>query len=334
MRFMCVPALCLSIALTTIGLTTIGARSAAEAGDKPTKNLIEVATAVGTFKTLVKALGDADLAKTLEGKGPFTLFAPTDEAFSKLPAGTLDALRKDKPKLKALLAYHVVAGRHLSKELATQETLKTLAGGDLRIDATDGVRVNDSKISRADVEATNGVLHAIDALLDPATGGKQAGAESSSLYALTATTLEGKEMALSAFEGKVTLVVNVASACGFTPQYAGLQTLHSELADRGFAVLGFPSNEFGEQEPGDAESIRTYCNTKYGVKFPLFSKVVTKPGEAQSPVYAFLTKGRAAPNWNFCKYLVGKDGRVIEFYESAVTPSDADLRKAIEAALR
>ena len=155
-----------------------------------------------------------------------------------------------------------------------------------------------------------------------------------SLYELKTNTLEGQPTDLSAYKGKVALVVNVASACGCTPQYTGLQKLQDELAGKGFAVLGFPSNEFGAQEPGDAKQIREFCSTKYSVKFPLFSKLVTKPGKDQSPIYAFLTEGREAPGWNFCKYLVGKDGKVIKFYKSGVKPDDAGLKADIAAAMK
>ena len=157
---------------------------------------------------------------------------------------------------------------------------------------------------------------------------------SDSFYGLKATTLQGKPADLAQYEGKVTLVVNVASACGYTPQYKGLQALRTELAVRGFEVLGFPSNEFGAQEPGSAEEIQTFCERNYGVTFPMFSKIVTKPGPGQSPVYAFLTKDKPAPNWNFCKYLVSKDGKVIAFFPSKVTPESAELRTAIDAALK
>jgi glutathione peroxidase len=307
------------------------------AGAPPEKNLVETATAAGNLQSLVKALGEAELAKTLAGKGPFTLFAPTDEAFAKLPSGALDAISKDKKKLKALLAYHVLAGQHLAKELAGSNSAKTLEGSEVALDGRGAFRAGGANVTQSDLRATNGVIHVIDAVLVPASLRSDpafAKADADSLYDLTATTLEGKELALSTFKGKVTLVVNVASECGFTPQYADLQKLHAELSDRGFAVLGFPSNEFGEQEPGDAAGIRKFCDTNYGVKFPLFAKVVTQPGAGQCPVYALLTKGRAAPSWNFCKYLVGKDGKVIRFYPSAVTPADPELRKAIEAALK
>jgi glutathione peroxidase len=154
-----------------------------------------------------------------------------------------------------------------------------------------------------------------------------------SLYAMKTTTLGGKPADLSTFAGKVTLVVNVASQCGFTPQYKGLEALHEELSPKGFSVLGFPSNEFGGQEPGSAEEIQEFCKKNYGVSFPMFSKLVTKPGPDQSPIYAFLTKGGQVPAWNFSKYLVGKDGKVVAFYSSKVTPESKELKDAIEAAL-
>lgn len=327
--------------LATPFLISIAVFSAAGAGlrpvraaDTPTQTLLETARAAGTFKSLLKALGETDLAKTLEGKGPYTVFAPTDEAFRKLPGDEFEALLKDPKKLRALLGHHVVAGMHLAKELAGMTTAKPLDGADLTIDATDGLKIEGANVTKSDVEAINGVIHVIDTVLMPPKDADPTMKESpDSFYALSTTTLEGKAASLSAYKGKVTLVVNVASECGYTPQYAALQTLHAELEAKGFSVLGFPSNEFGGQEPGDAGEIRTFCDSKYGVKFPLFEKLVTKPGDNQSPIYAFLTKGREAPNWNFCKYLVGKDGKVIAFYPSKVKPTDDDLRKAIEAAL-
>ena len=154
-----------------------------------------------------------------------------------------------------------------------------------------------------------------------------------SLYALQTTTLQGKPVSLADYAGKVTLVVNVASQCGFTPQYAGLQKLHDELASRGFSVLGFPSNDFGGQEPGTPDEIATFCKKNYGVSFPMFAKVVTKAGEGQSPIYAFLGKGGELPAWNFGKYLVGRDGKVISYFPSKVAPESKELRDAIEKAL-
>ncbi len=154
-----------------------------------------------------------------------------------------------------------------------------------------------------------------------------------SFYAMKTTTLQGQPADLAQFAGKVTLVVNVASECGYTPQYAGLQKLHDELQGRGFSVLGFPSNDFGQQEPGSAEEIQTFCKRNYGVSFPMFSKLVTKAGPEQSPIYAWLGRSGQLPNWNFCKYLVDRNGRVIAFYPSKVTPEARELREAVDTAL-
>ena len=154
-----------------------------------------------------------------------------------------------------------------------------------------------------------------------------------SFYALQTTTLQGQPANLADYAGKVTLVVNVASKCGFTPQYAGLQKLHDELASRGFSVLGFPSNDFAGQEPGTPEEIAEFCQKNYGVTFPMFAKVVTKAGEGQSPIYAFLGKGGELPAWNFGKYLVGRDGKVVAYFPSKVAPDSKELRDAIEKAL-
>jgi len=154
-----------------------------------------------------------------------------------------------------------------------------------------------------------------------------------SLYYLKTQRLDGSPVDLGEYRGTVSLVVNVASECGFTPQYADLQRLQQERAGRGFTVLGFPSNEFGGQEPGSPEQIKTFCERNYGVTFPMFAKLETKPGPGQSPIYAFLTRGGDAPNWNFCKYVVGKNGEVRAFFPSNVGPEDPGLRKAIDDAL-
>jgi glutathione peroxidase len=153
-------------------------------------------------------------------------------------------------------------------------------------------------------------------------------------YTLKPQSLEGKPTDLAQYRGKVTLVVNVASECGYTPQYAGLEELHTKLKDKGFAVLGFPSNDFGAQEPGTPEQIRTFCTEKYHVDFPLFAKVQTKAGEGQSEVYALLGKASGKlPRWNFGKYLVGKDGTVLQFFDTKVEPDGKELRAAIDKAL-
>jgi glutathione peroxidase len=154
-----------------------------------------------------------------------------------------------------------------------------------------------------------------------------------SLYDHTLKTLEGQPAELARYHGKVALVVNVASACGLTPHYTGLQKLHTELADKGFTVLGFPSNQFGAQEPGTAEEIREFCSTKYSVTFPLFEKIEVQKGPGQHPVYQFPTDGFAEPNWNFTKYLVGKDGKVIKRYEPTTAPDDPGLMQDIADAL-
>ena len=169
----------------------------------------------------------------------------------------------------------------------------------------------------------------------PPSAKKEMPVAQDSLYQLTTKTLEGQPAELRAYAGKVALVVNVASQCGYTPQYAGLEKLYEDLKGRGFVVLGFPSNDFGGQEPGTATEIRQFCSLNYDVSFPLFEKVVTKAGPGQSPVYATLQKQSGElPSWNFAKYLVGKDGKVVKFYKSGVKPDDAGLRKDIEAALR
>ncbi len=153
-----------------------------------------------------------------------------------------------------------------------------------------------------------------------------------SLYDLSVHTLEGKPQPLAEYKGKVALVVNVASACGYTPQYAGLEALYEAYKGRGLVVLGFPSNDFGAQEPGTAQEIRDFCSTKFHVTFPMLEKVATK-GASQSPVYALLAAKDGGPKWNFHKYLVGKDGQVLAGFSSKVAPDSAELRAAIDAAL-
>ncbi len=154
------------------------------------------------------------------------------------------------------------------------------------------------------------------------------------VYADPIKTLEGDATSLEKYTGQVTLMVNVASFCGKTPQYAGLQGLHQRYQGRGFSVLGFPSNDFGQQEPGNAGEIREFCSTKYGVTFPLFEKVGTKKGAGQSPLYEKLGAATGKlPTWNFAKYLVGRDGRVLSYFEPSTQPDDPKLVAAIDAAL-
>jgi glutathione peroxidase len=178
---------------------------------------------------------------------------------------------------------------------------------------------------------TLGLVVATLALAAPVQSGDTMAGDS--LYSLKTTALDGKPADLGQYKGKVALVINVASQCGLTPQYAGLEKLHEELKGRGFTVLGFPSNDFGGQEPGTPEEISTFCKKNYGVTFPMFTKLVTKAGPDQSPIYALLGKGRELPSWNFAKYVVGKDGRVVAFFNSKVPPDDKALRETIEAEL-
>ncbi len=154
-----------------------------------------------------------------------------------------------------------------------------------------------------------------------------------SFYELEAVTLSGEPMSFAGFRGSVTLAVNVASLCGYTPQYAELERLHREFQGRGFAVLGFPSNDFGDQEPGAPEEIGAFCRRTFDVTFPMFAKVVTQPGEGQSPVYRFLGASGHLPDWNFCKYVVGRDGRVRAYFPGDVVPGAPEVIKAIHEAL-
>jgi glutathione peroxidase len=153
-----------------------------------------------------------------------------------------------------------------------------------------------------------------------------------SLYDYKVNSLDGQPTDLSQYKGHVVLVVNVASQCGNTPQYTGLEKLYTDNKDKGFFILAFPSNDFGGQEPGTAQEITTFCTTKYHVTFPMFEKVKTK-GDGQASVYEFLTNGFPVPTWNFSKYLVGKDGKVIQFFPDKIKPDDKTLDDAIDAAM-
>ncbi len=157
-------------------------------------------------------------------------------------------------------------------------------------------------------------------------------APAGSFYDLPARGLVDAQASLAAHRGQVALVVNVASKCGLTPQYEGLEKLYREMAPRGFVILGFPSNDFLGQEPGTPEEIRAFCDAKYGVTFPLFEKVRVK-GDDKSPVYRFLTRNLEEPSWNFTKYLVDRQGRVIRRFDPRTPPDDPKLREAIVAAL-
>jgi glutathione peroxidase len=154
----------------------------------------------------------------------------------------------------------------------------------------------------------------------------------SSVHEFTLNSIDGTPTPLSQYKGKVMLLVNVASKCGYTPQYTGLESLYKKYKDRGFVVVGVPANNFGGQEPGTNEEIKTFCTRNYNVTFPMMSKVSVK-GEDTTPLYQFLTKTGGEVKWNFTKFLVGKNGEVISRFESKVTPEAPELTTAIEQAL-
>ncbi|HEY1172921.1 MAG TPA: glutathione peroxidase [Verrucomicrobiae bacterium] len=149
-------------------------------------------------------------------------------------------------------------------------------------------------------------------------------------------SIDGKEQSLGEYKGKVWLVVNVASECGLTGQYAGLEELYKKYKDKGFVVLGFPCNDFGEQEPGAEKEIKLFCQTRYQVTFPMFAKVKIT-GQGKHPLYEQLT-GKSSPfpgdvTWNFAKFLVGKDGKILKRFDPDVEPDTEEMSKAVEAAL-
>ncbi len=156
------------------------------------------------------------------------------------------------------------------------------------------------------------------------------------IYDFSARTIDGEELPLSEFKGKALLVVNTASKCGFTPQYTGLEELYGELKDEGFEVLGFPCDQFGHQEPGDEEEIKSFCSLTYDVQFPMFAKIEVNGADAH-PLYKWLRSERGGVGgsrikWNFTKFLVGRDGNVIKRYASTTKPEKIkdDIRKALK----
>ena len=159
--------------------------------------------------------------------------------------------------------------------------------------------------------------------------------QEASLHELKVKTLEGKDADLKDYAGKVTLVVNVASQCGLTGQYAGLQKIYDKYKSQGFEVLAFPSGDFGGQEFGSAEKIREFCTTKYSVTFPMFEKCRVKAGDGQSEVFAMLgTKTGELPGWNFGKYIVSRDGKTAQFFASSTSPENGRFIEALEKALK
>jgi glutathione peroxidase len=159
-----------------------------------------------------------------------------------------------------------------------------------------------------------------------------------SVYDFTLNSIDGQPSPLAAYKGKVVMLVNVASRCGFTPQYTALESVYERFKDRGFVIVGIPANNFGAQEPGTNQEIKTFCQTKYNVTFPMMSKVSVK-GDDKTPLYQFLTDKAANPQtggeiqWNFTKFLIGPDGHALTRFESAVTPDAPEVIAAIEKAL-
>lgn len=165
----------------------------------------------------------------------------------------------------------------------------------------------------------------------------EAGMDIKSLYDISVKSIDGEEQSLSLYRGKVALVVNTASKCGFTSQYDGLEALYQKYKDRGFVVLGFPSNDFMGQEPGNDEEIKSFCKLKYDVTFPLFSKGKVK-GDEKQQVYQFLTESSKEhsgdPLWNFEKFLVNHEGQVVDRWRSITGPSSSSISNKIEELLK
>ncbi|HXO36660.1 MAG TPA: glutathione peroxidase [Candidatus Acidoferrales bacterium] len=160
----------------------------------------------------------------------------------------------------------------------------------------------------------------------------------SGIYNFTLNSIDGKPAPLADYKGKVMLVVNVASQCGYTPQYSALESIYEKYKDQGFVILGFPANNFGAQEPGTNEEIKTFCTRKYSVTFPIYSKISVKEPD-QAPLYAYLTKEtgtsiRGDIKWNFTKFLVDRNGNVVQRFEPAVTPDSKEMTSAIEKQLK
>lgn len=159
-----------------------------------------------------------------------------------------------------------------------------------------------------------------------------------SLHDFTISTIDGKQRSLADYSGKVVLVVNVASFCGYTKQYATLEQLYQQYRDQGLVILGVPANDFGAQEPGTNEEIATFCSTKYNVTFPMFAKMAVK-GSSKAPLYAWLTSGggnaqlAGEVGWNFEKFLIGRNGQLIARFKSEIEPRSSEITSAIDKAL-
>jgi len=163
-------------------------------------------------------------------------------------------------------------------------------------------------------------------------------AQTKNIYSFTMRSIDGESVSLGSFKGKVVMVVNVASKCGFTPQYTALESIYEKYKDRGFVIVGVPANNFAQQEPGTNEEIKKFCSTKYNVSFPMMSKVSVK-GDDKTPLYQYLTdpaqdsKFGGDIKWNFTKFLVDRNGNIVARFEPATTPDASEVQSAIESAL-
>lgn len=175
-------------------------------------------------------------------------------------------------------------------------------------------------------------------MLSLCVAGAIAMAEAHSIYDFTINSIEGQQVSLKSYNGKVVMLVNVASKCGFTPQYTGLESVYEKYKDRGFVIVGIPANNFGQQEPGTNDEIKTFCTRKYNVTFPMMAKVSVK-GDDQTPLYRFLTDKSANPQvggeiqWNFTKFLFDRKGNPVARFEPAIKPDSPEVQSAIESAL-
>ena len=186
--------------------------------------------------------------------------------------------------------------------------------------------------------ATAAPLPSAPSVLPTQSAPSQPSVKVPAVLSFTMKDIDGKDVDLSKYKGKAVLIVNVASKCGNTPQYAQLEELHKKYADQGLVVLGFPANEFGKQEPGTNAQIKEFCTSKYNVDFPMFSKIVVK-GDGQAPLYQYLTSKQTNPKyagditWNFEKFLIGKDGQIVNRFKPKTKPDAPEVVQAIEAEL-
>ena len=170
-------------------------------------------------------------------------------------------------------------------------------------------------------------------------GDSSKGGSTPLIYDFVLKNIDGKEVKLDQYRGKALLLVNVASQCGYTPQYEGLQKIYLKYKDQGFVILGFPANNFGAQEPGTDQEIKTFCSTRYHVTFPMFSKISVK-GPDKNPLYQFLTEEKTDPKfageilWNFSKFLIDKKGKIVARFDSKDTPESEKVVEAIEQAVK